>query len=56
VAPEERPYSPHLTLARGATTKVPEARCEPIALRFRGFCLVRSDLGSGRYEVIESWK
>ena len=56
VALEARAFSPHLTLARGATARIAEARCEPIMLRFREFCLVRSDLGSGRYERIGRWK
>jgi 2'-5' RNA ligase len=55
VLTESRRYFPHMTLARGAKARVNEARCEPIALRLRGFCLVRSDLGSGRYEVIGRW-
>jgi RNA 2',3'-cyclic 3'-phosphodiesterase len=52
---ESRTYMPHLTLARGATVALPDAPCAPVTLRFHGFCLVRSDLGSGRYEVIGRW-
>ena len=52
---ESRGYVPHVTLARGATVPLPDAPCAPVTLRFRGFCLVRSDLGSGRYEVIGRW-
>ena len=52
---EDRPYFPHLTLARGAAAAIPEEQCAPIVLRFRGFCLVRSDLGKGGYERIGRW-
>jgi 2'-5' RNA ligase len=52
---DDRPYLPHLTLARGASVAIPESQCDPIMLRFRGFCLVRSDLGRGTYEPIGRW-
>jgi 2'-5' RNA ligase len=52
---ESRAYLPHLTLARKAAAAMPRARIAPIMLRCEGFCLVRSDLGSGRYEVVGRW-
>jgi 2'-5' RNA ligase len=55
VRPEARPWAPHLTLARRATQALPDERCAPVLLGIRELRLVRSDLASGRYEVIASW-
>jgi len=55
VRQEPRAFIPHLTLARKAGAALPATRIVPIVLRCRGFCLVRSDLRSGRYEVVGRW-
>jgi RNA 2',3'-cyclic 3'-phosphodiesterase len=52
---EPRAYVPHLTLARKIATAMPQARVAPVVLGCKGFCLVRSDTGSGRYEIIGRW-
>ena len=52
---EDRPYAPHATLARGIRRPVPRARIEPIAWTVDAFTLVRSESGTGRYVVVESF-
>jgi RNA 2',3'-cyclic 3'-phosphodiesterase len=52
---EDRPYSPHATLARRIRRPVPRARIEPIAWTVDAFTLVRSETGTGRYVVMESF-
>ena len=49
---EERPFAPHLTLARKAAVALPPARIEPIEWEVRDFALVRSR--AGRYESVSS--
>ena len=51
---EERPFAPHLTLARKTTASLPPAAIEPIAWRVEEFALVRSR--AGRYETAASWR
>lgn len=53
--PEERPFVPHATLARRIRKPVPRARIDPIAWTIDAFTLVRSETGTGRYEVVESF-
>jgi RNA 2',3'-cyclic 3'-phosphodiesterase len=52
---EERPFSAHATLARRAMRAVPRARIEPVAWTVDAFTLVRSETGTGRYEVVETF-
>ena len=49
---EERPFAPHLTLARKAATALPPARIEPIEWQVRDLALVASR--AGRYETVSS--
>jgi len=52
---EERPFAVHATLARRAMRAVPRARIEPIAWTVDALTLVRSETGTGRYEVVETF-
>jgi RNA 2',3'-cyclic 3'-phosphodiesterase len=52
---EERPFAAHATLARGAMRAVPRARIEPIAWPVGAFTLVRSETGTGRYVLVETF-
>lgn len=52
---EERPFAAHATLARRAMRAVPRARIEPVAWTVDAFTLVRSETGTGRYEVVETF-
>ena len=52
---EARPFVPHVTLARRIARSVPRAPMAPIAWRARELTLVRSETGTGRYAVVESW-
>jgi len=52
---EERAFAPHVTLARRIAKAVPPARTDPIAWRADAMTLVRSETGTGRYVVMESW-
>jgi 2'-5' RNA ligase len=52
---EDRPFAPHATLARRIRKEVPRARIDPIAWTIDTFTLVRSETGTGRYEVMESF-
>jgi RNA 2',3'-cyclic 3'-phosphodiesterase len=51
---DERPFAPHLTLARKTGARLPPARIEPIAWDVREFALVRSR--AGRYQSVASWR
>ena len=53
---EERPYQPHITLARKAVRPV-EVEVQPIAWRAQSFCLVEScSTPDGvHYQVLQSW-
>jgi len=53
---EERPYKPHITLARKAVGNV-EIEIKPITWRVRSFCLVEScSTPDGvHYQVLKSW-
>jgi 2'-5' RNA ligase len=52
---EDRPYAPHVTLARRIREPVPPAPTEAIAWHVRDVTLVRSEVGTGRYAVLERW-
>jgi 2'-5' RNA ligase len=53
---DERPFVPHITLARKIARSVPRASIAPIAMAASAIALVRSDLGTGRYATLESWR
>ena len=52
---EERPFAPHLTLVRKAAKAIARAPLAPIAWKARELTLVRSETGTGRYVVTDSW-
>ncbi|MGE5616035.1 MAG: 2'-5' RNA ligase family protein, partial [Bacillota bacterium] len=53
---EDRPYAPHITLARRIARGLPRSPHPPIAWPARSVTLVRSDTGKGTYSVMESWE
>jgi 2'-5' RNA ligase len=53
---EERPFAPHVTLARRTGRALARVPIAPIAWRARSFTLVRSEAGTGRYVVEERWE
>ena len=54
---EERPYVPHLTLARRSTTVIERTLPQPISWRATSFSLVASEPGDGGpvYRSIAAW-
>ena len=52
---EERPFAAHLTLARKISKAITRAPTPPIAWKARDFTLVRTEPGTGRYNVLEAW-
>jgi 2'-5' RNA ligase len=52
---EERPYSPHVTLARKIGRPIARRDADPIAWQARSFALVRSELGRGSYATLREW-
>ena len=52
---DERPFAAHVTLARRIAGRVPRAPMPPLEWRVREFTLVRTEPGSGRYTILESW-
>ena len=52
---EERPFAAHVTLARKISAPLVRSEMEPLSWRAREFTLVRSEPGSGRYVVLETW-
>ena len=52
---EDQPFAAHVTLARRISTGVPRAPMPAIRWRPRDFALVRSETGTGRYTVMETW-
>ena len=54
---ENRPYSPHITLARKAHGPAPYPVFTPFVWKVQGFSLVQSTTlpEGGRYEVIRNW-
>lgn len=55
---DERPYAPHLTLARRTKIALRRRLSEPIAWPVRSFALVVSDLAAGgsSYRTIAEWR
>ena len=54
-APDERPYTPHATVARKISRQVERRAIPPIEWRARELLLVRSILGKGSYETLAGW-
>lgn len=56
-APEQRPFMPHMTLARKVHCHTSSPGIEPWAWEAREFCLARSSTRSdgARYEILRSW-
>jgi 2'-5' RNA ligase len=52
---EERPFAPHLTLARHVRGPVAPASIGPVAWRVGSFALVESERGSGAYREVARW-
>jgi 2'-5' RNA ligase len=52
---EERPFAPHLTLARKIAKPLPPASIPALGMEATHFALVRSEAGTGRYTTLESW-
>ena len=50
-----RAFAPHVTLARRAQESKPPGMFPPLHWRVQGFALVRSVLGTGRYEMLGRW-
>jgi RNA 2',3'-cyclic 3'-phosphodiesterase len=53
---DERPFAPHVTLARRTLRLAGAVVIEPVAWRASEFTLVRSETGTGRYSIEERWK
>ena len=54
--PEQRPYRPHVTLARRADGAIPPADGPPIRWRARSYALMQSKLGpEGQYTTLEKF-
>jgi 2'-5' RNA ligase len=53
---EDRPYAPHVTLARNVARPVATRAMAPIAWRVDAFTLVRSETGKGTYVVERRWE
>jgi 2'-5' RNA ligase len=58
IAGEDRPYVPHITLARDALRKPANPSIAPFVWRAHEFVLVQSGRGAdgSSYEVLERWK
>ena len=52
---DARPYSPHITLGRRAECLTAPIDFPPVHWPVRGFVLVQSVLGTGRYAVLGRW-
>lgn len=56
VAPDKRPYVPHVTLARHAEAAIPPQLCQPVLWQLRSFALVVSTgARDPRYQVIRQY-
>jgi 2'-5' RNA ligase len=57
IQPDNRPYQPHLTIARKAARKPRKIAFEAIDWQINSFCLVQSTTlpGGAVYEVVETW-
>ena len=54
--PDERPYTPHATVARRISRQVERRAIPPIEWQARELSLVRSELGKGSYNTLEEWR
>ena len=52
---DERPYTPHVTLARKITRPISPGAIEAIGWRATELALVRSELGKGSYATLKAW-
>jgi 2'-5' RNA ligase len=52
---EERPFAAHVTLARKISQSLERATMPPVVWQAREYTLVRSEAGTGRYTVLETW-
>ena len=52
---EERPYHPHVSLARGIQSPFASEPIEPLEWPVNDFCLVRSEFRPTRYTVLRTW-
>jgi 2'-5' RNA ligase len=53
---DERPYTPHVTLARKATRAIGRKEADPIRWQATEFALVRSEPGKGSYSTLAVWR
>ena len=53
---EDRPFVPHLTLARRIAAPLPRQAIAPIGWQVREVALMRSEAGTGRYSRLEAWE
>ncbi len=53
---DERPFAPHVTLARKIERAVPRAPMPPVEWRVDELTLARSETGTGRYSIVERWR
>ena len=53
---DERPFVAHVTLARRIGRAVARRAIAPIAWDARALALMRSETGTGRYSILESWE
>ena len=53
---EDRPFVPHLTLARRIAAPLPRVAIAPIGWQAREVALMRSEAGTGRYTRLETWE
>ena len=52
---EDRPFAPHVTLARKVRRSVPRSAVTPIRWPAREIALVQSGEGTGRYTILGRW-
>ena len=55
VPADERPYTPHATVARKISRQLERRAIPPIEWRARELSLVRSELGKGSYTTLAGW-
>ena len=53
---EERPFAPHVTLARKVERALPPTAMEPLLWRVRGYRLVRTEPGTGEYLALAEFR
>lgn len=53
---EERPFAPHVTLARKAERTLVAQSIEPLVWRVRGYRLVRTEPGTGKYLAVADFR